>query len=866
MYYSIDSKQVLKDLKTTEKGLTTTEVEERVKEYGRNVLQEKNKTTILDIIIDQFTSPLVWILIGAVIVSFLLNEVTDALLILGIIILNTILGFYQEYRAEKTIEALKKITGLQAKVYRNGVEQKISSEELVPGDVILLETGDKVPADARIIEQTNLQSLESALTGESTPVEKQEKPVSKSALIGDQHSMVFSGTNIVSGRAKAVVCATGMSTEIGKVAALISESEGETPLQIKMDDLSKKIGLIVIGVTLIVTAAGVLRGDELFEIFLVGVALAVAAIPEGLPAVITVGLAIGINRMAGKNALIRKLSGAETLGSCTVICSDKTGTLTHNQMTVKKLFVNNKIIDVPGSGYDPSISFKTKSKEELLLLEIGALNNHSRLLREQNEWTVAGDPTEGALLVAARKAGLSEEKLLKEKPITSEIEFTSERKLMTTIHEDVVYCKGASEELLAKCAFKQEDGVTKKLTDVDKKAILKTTIDLASNGLRVLAFAFKEGDVKEPEKNLIFVGLQAMIDPPRKEVKQAIQECAQAGIKVVMITGDHLATAKAIAKELGITGDAITGNEIEELKNFDEIVEKIGVYARVNPAHKMKIVKALQAKGHVVAMTGDGINDAPALKQAEIGIAMGITGTDVSKEASTMILADDNFLSIKTAVEEGRRVYDNIRKYLAYLFSGNITEVLVIFISILLNLPLPLVAVQLLWINLVTDGLPALALSFEPKEDNIMKKPPRKKNESIFKDMNHYIISYPLILTAGIILMFASTYAQDLMKAQTMAFTTIVLAELFQAISAKNLDKPVINSKLFSNKWLILAVLGSFILQLGIIYTPFNKLFELTPLSIIDWIPITIIALGCFLYLEVTKWFLHHKVKPNKNQ
>ena len=659
--------QVLRELNTSNNGLSQQEAEERLKQYGFNELKEGKKISPLEIFISQFKSIVVWILIVATVISAFLGEYVDSIVIFSIIILIALLGFFEEYRAEKAIEALKKLASLRATVIRDSQKKEIDAKSLVPGDVIILQTGDKVPADARLIEVFNLQTQEAALTGESQAVKKNISQLEEKTSIADRHNIVFSSTIVVSGRAKAVVIATGMQSEIGKIAKMIEEVKPEpTPLQKDMDQLGKFIGTITLIIAALIFAAGMLiRHSNWVDMLLVSVSLAVAAIPEALPAVVTISLALGTQKMLKRNALIRRLPSVETLGSTTVICTDKTGTLTANQVTVRKLYTNGKIIDATGVGYGTKGIFLYKNKpvppEEIeLLLRIGILNNNSEI----KEGKVIGDPTEAALIVSAARLGLIKEDFDIEYRRIDEIEFTSERKMMTTIHghhgENISYVKGAPEVVLKLCNFIYMNGEIKKLTADMREDIIEANRQFAEGALRVLGFAYKTIVDSSPEKNLIFVGLQGMIDPPREEVKIAIEKCKKAGIRVIMITGDHEITARAIAKEIGLTGKTITGEKLDEINNLDSLVEDISIFARVNPEHKIKIVDALKKKGHIVAMTGDGINDAPALKKADIGVAMGISGTDVSKEASAMILTDDNFASIVNAVEEGRGIHDNI--------------------------------------------------------------------------------------------------------------------------------------------------------------------------------------------------------------
>jgi len=858
-------RQALEELKSTEKGLSHDEAESRLKQYGLNEIREGKKVSPLDIFLGQFKSVVLWILILATIISAFLKEYIDAVVILVIIILIAVLGFFLEYRAEKSIEALKKLASLKATVIRDGEKKDIDSKEIVPGDIILLETGDKVPADARLTESLNLQTQEAALTGESTPVKKHTDKLPESIPLADRKNMVFAGTIIVAGRASAVVSGTAMQTEIGKIASMIEEVKPEpTPLQKKMDDLGKWISKVVIAVAVLIFAvASVFQDKSWLENLIVAVAVAVAAIPEALLAIVTMALALGTQRMLRRHALIRRLPSVETLGSTTVICSDKTGTLTANEMTVRKIFANGKIIDVSGVGYETKGQFLHKNKpvdaDELeLILRIGTLNNNAELRGNG----LIGDPTEGALIVSAEKAGFLKKELEIEYPRTGEIEFTSERKLMTTLHkhhgEKISYVKGAPEVLLRLCSYININGKVKKLSQEDKESILAVNKEFADSALRVLGFAYKSMVTdNDPEKNLVFVGLQGMIDPPREEVKIAIEKCRQAGIKVVMITGDHEITARAVAKELGLSGKVVTGQQLDEMQDLEAQVEDIAIFARVNPEHKIKIVDALKKKGHVVAMTGDGVNDAPALKKADIGIAMGITGTDVSKEASSMILTDDNFASIVNAVEEGRGVYDNIRKYIGFLLSGNISEVMIIFLGIIFGLPLPLTATQILLINLITDGLPALALSADPFEPNAMSRKPKKHDEPIYKGLNPFLIYYPIAMTITALSIFYWTYKNiGLAEAQTATFLTIGMFELYQSIASRSTIYPVWKVGPFRNKWLILAFISSFAVMAVSIFVPkIGQVLDMTALSVGQFFFIVLVSTIGAIIIESCKYY-----------
>ncbi len=869
MHYK-ELKEVYKELNTSEKGLSSEEAKKRIEKYGLNEIKEAKKISPLKIFFSQFNNFIIYILLAALGISIFLGEKIDAVVIGVILILNAFMGFIQEYKAEKAIEALKKMASLKAKVIRNGQEQKIDASELVLGDIILLETGDKVPADSRLIEIMNLEAQEAALTGESVPVKKAIGTLDEKTPVADRYNMVFSSTIITKGRGKAIVTSTGMDTQIGKIAEMIQATEAVlTPLQIKLKQLGKFLGLAVIIIAVVVFLAGTFAaGLSPIEMFIASVALAVAAVPEGLPAVVTISLALGVQRMIKRNALVRKLPSVETLGSTTVICSDKTGTLTCNEMTVKKIYANGQIIDVSGQGYAIKGAFHINkkvinTKNFLKLLEIGVLCNDAKL----NEKESIGDPTEISLIVSAAKAGLKKDFLETKYPRTEEIQFTSERKLMSTFHKinskEVIYTKGAPDIILEKCDRILVNGQVQRLSKLEKKKILGINEELANNALRVLGFAYKEGELTE--KNMVFVGLQAMMDPPRPEVKEAIEKSKKAGIKVVMITGDHIATARAIAKELGIEGKAIEGKDLDKIKHLHKQVEEIAIYARVNPEHKTKIVDALRKRGHIIAMTGDGVNDAPALKNSDIGIAMGISGTDVSKEASHMILTDDNFASIVNAIEEGRTIYSNIKKFVKYLLSSNLGEVLTIFTAIMLSPffgnALPVIAIQILWINLATDGLPALALSVDPGEEGLMDKEPRNPKEKILtKDMIISMVIIGLIMMIGTLFVFRLYLPKSLEYAQTMAFSTLMMFQMFNVLNCRSEDKSLF--RLRNNKWLIGAITISILLQVAVIHTPLALFFKTVPLKLLDWIYVLLISSSVFVVIEVIK--LVKRIKNDK--
>ncbi|RLE77565.1 MAG: ATPase [Thermoprotei archaeon] len=883
-WHALNITEVLEKLKSGVKGLSAEEAAKRLLEYGPNELRKEKGRTKIEIFIGQFKNILVIILILASILSIAIGETLDAVIITAIVVASAGLGFIQEYRAERAIEALKKLTTPTATVIRDGKEVTIPTKEIVPGDILVLNAGDKVPADARVIEAHNLKVDEASLTGESVAVTKITDPLPEEIPVSDRLNMVFAGTAVIYGRGKAVVVATGMNTELGKIAATVQEEKKEeTPLERRMAEIGRLLTILCFTVAALVAAIGFFVWHKsLLEMTMWAVSLAVAAVPEALPAVVTGALAVGMYRMAKRNAIIRRLPAVETLGSTSIICSDKTGTMTKGEMTVRKIYVIDKTIDVTGSGYEPVGNFKVDGKaidvdDELkLLLLASALCSDARLVKEEEKWTIRGDPTEGALIVAAAKAGIGE-KELEVYPRINEIPFSSERKRMTTVHETpneriVAYMKGAPEVVLGLCDKIVVNGEVRKLTREYEEKILNVNDTLAMQGLRNLAIAYREVDPKELEntleenfeKGFTFLGIVGMMDPPRPEVKDAIDRCKQAGIKTVMITGDHKLTAVAVAKELGMFRDedyVLTGVDLDRIdeEEFEKIVENVKVYARVSPEHKLKIVKALKKKGYIVAMTGDGVNDAPALKAADIGIAMGITGTEVAKEASDMVLADDNFATIVAAVEQGREIYENIKKYLVYLLRCNIAEIMMPLFASLSSLPLPFTAIQYLWINLVTDGLPALALGIDPADPDLMKRPPRDPREGVFtkRDTLLFLILTPLLMTA---LLLASFYVslniigEELIEARTQIFTSMILMELLLALSCRSLRYPVWKVGIFKNKYLILAILSSIVMQLLILYVPYlHTAFDVTFPFLIDWAVAVVLSLSLFIAVEIMK-------------
>jgi Ca2+-transporting ATPase len=859
---------VLEKLETNRKGITHMDAEGRLKYYGLNKLKERERRTALIIFIEQFKSVLVLLLVIATLISLYLGMYLDAIAIAAIIILNAFLGLYQEFKAEKAIEALKKLTVSRVTVIRDGMHYEIPVERIVPGDVLILEEGNRVPADIRLFEVSNLKIDESQLTGESVPVTKHVKTL-KDVGIADRRNMAFMSSLVCYGRGKGIVVATGMSTEIGKIATLVEEREEPTPLQMKLQHFGKDIGIFVVVLAFFIFLIGLLKAEEPFNMFLTAMSLVVAAVPEGLPAIVTLTLTIGTQRMLKRNSVVKRLAAVEALGSVTVIAADKTGTMTTNEMTVEKVWCSHQLISVTGVGFEPKGEFLLKKekvdpkKDECLhfLLKISKMCNDA-ILKNGRRWQIIGDPTEGALRVLAKKANIVENY-----PRIKEIPFSSERKLMTTIHDIngdyFAYTKGAPEFILKNC---NKIYPNKNLSSKDKEKIIKVVHSLADDGLRVLGFAYKKlglnYSIESVENDMIFVGLAAMMDPPRKETKIAIRLCKEAGIKVIMLTGDHPITAKAIASQIGLSGDVITGEQLDKLneEDFEDVVDENIIFARVSPQHKLKIVEALKKKKNIVAVTGDGINDAPALKKADIGVAMGIKGTDVAKESADIILLDDNFHSIVSAIEEGRRIYDNIKKFIRFLLSANFNEMFAVVTSMFLGLPLPFLPTQILWINLITDSFPALSLGVDPKEKDIMQRKPRNPKETVIHS------SFPFIIMAGIlgfiitIVAFLTELPYGLEKARTMAFTTTIMFQLFFVFNCRSEKRSVFSINPLTNKKLILSVAFSILLQIIIIYVPFLQvMFQTVPLGIFDWLKV--LALSSLGFLVLPKIFMRKTAK-----
>ena len=874
LVWHVKSEKEVEEILSTSltEGLSSSEALQRLEKYGPNELEQKGRKSIWTMFIEQFKDFMIIILIVAAVISGILGEVADAAIILAIVILNAILGVVQENKAEESLEALKKMSAPNAKVRRDGRPNVISSTELVPGDIVILETGDLVPADIRLVEVSNLKIQEAALTGESVPVDKDSRVLEAEDIpLGDRVNMAYSGSVVTYGRGKGIVVETGMSTQMGQIAEMIQTEEGiKTPLQKRLDALGKTLGIAALAICAIIFLVGVLYGKDVFTMFLTSVSLAVAAIPEGLPAIVTIVLAIGVQRMAKRNSIIRRLPAVETLGSATVICSDKTGTLTQNKMTVEKLYLNGQYVDVK------NLRLEQENNSELeILLDIGILCNDSQVREDEKVGIkTIGDPTETALVDLGLKVGIDKRSLDGKYPRLDEVPFDSDRKLMTTVHEIGgqirSYTKGAPDELLSKCTKIFMNGQVQELTSEIIEKIQNANAEMASNALRVLGMAYKDLD-KMPEgqeeqelleNDMIFVGLMGMIDPPRPEAREAVKLCKRAGIKPVMITGDHKVTAIAIARDLGILErdeEAITGAELEDMSD-EELKERVkyySVYARVSPEHKVRIVRAWQEWNQIVAMTGDGVNDAPALKRADIGAAMGLVGTDVAKEASDMVITDDNFATIVSAVEEGRIIFANILKSIQFLLSCNIGEILLLFIATMFNWETPLLPIHILWVNLVTDSLPALALGVEPAEKDIMDRKPRDPEGKIFdKGMIRRVVYQGAMVALLSLAAFKIGERVDTTTGQTMAFAVLAFSQLIHAHNVRSNTKSLFNIGLFTNRKLLGATAISLIMQLAVLLIPaLTKLFKVTSLDAAHWLMVLGLSLVPILIVELVKLF-----------
>ena len=883
IWHTLSVEETLQELSAGLTGLTGDEATQRLRTYGPNELQVTARTSAWRTFAAQFENVLILILLAATAVSGLLGHALEAVVITVIVLFAVMLGFIQEHRAGRALEALKQMAAPVARVLRDALETVVPARDLVPGDIVVLRTGDRVPADARVIQAVNLAIDEAALTGESAAVEKTTARFEDGQLsLGDRKNMTYAGTLVGRGRGQAVVVATGMSTEFGRIAQMVETVEaGRTPLQVNLDRLGGTLGKAALAIVTVVVAVGLARGLPAIEIFLFGIALAVAAVPEALPAVVTISLAIGLRRMVKRNALVRRLPIVETLGSTSVICSDKTGTLTRNEMTVRRVFVDGQLLDLTGAGYEPagavldagrSVEPPPSLRE---LLRAGVLASDAQLVSREGRWHVQGDPTEGALVVAARKVGFNPAELNEQEPRVAEIPFTSERRRMTTLHTttsgqlagSVAYSKGAADEILSSCTSQLfADGVGP-LQESGREAILAIERRMAGEGLRVLAIARKTGAaLEDAERQMTLLGLVAMMDPPRDEAKAAVQTCEAAGIRAVMITGDHPLTASTIARELGIlkSDRAVSGRDLEAMSDADlqRDVADIAVYARVSPADKLRVVVAWQNRGQVVAMTGDGVNDAPALKKADVGIAMGIAGTDVSKEAAGMTLLDDNFATIVAAVEEGRIVFGNIKKYLMYLLSCNVGEIILLAGTVIAGFPLPLTAAQILYVNLATDGLPALALAVDPPEPDLMGRKPRDPRIGIF--------TRPVVmqlLTAGVwsalVIVTLFTWllrsGRPLEQVMAMTFVSLVLIQFFNAYNCRS-DRLSIVRGLFANRWLNLAIAWEVLLLVVIVYVPFfQRAFGTFSFSLADWMLMIALAFSIVPVVETVKWMARRR-------
>lgn len=904
-WHAIDYKEVLENFESSLQGLELEEVNKRRQKYGLNELKRKNKDGILKVLWRQINNPLIWVLIGSSTLATALGKITDGMVVLAVVVVNSIIGFIQEYKAGKAIEALSNMVPENATVIRNGNIITIPVVEIVPGDIVQVAAGDRIPADMRIIQQKNLQVEEAALTGESVPSQKTTEAVSPDAVIGDRKCMVYSGTLVVSGTATAVVVKTGMDTELGKISDMLNETVNlDTPLTQKLGVIGKYLTIGIVAITVIIMIVGTYRAlgqgillfDALRESLIFAIALAVGAIPEGLPAVVTIALAIGVQRMAKRNAIIRKLPAVETLGSTTVICSDKTGTLTRNEMTVSELWNYNHSIQVTGVGYHKAGVFKQNNTElaalpadMLLLLKKAVLCSDANVLYTANEYTISGDPTEVALIVVAAKAGIVIDGLREDIPRKDVLPFDSEKQYMATLN-DTIILKGAPEVVLKRCST-HIGGI-----NLDTQKVIAQIELLGSKGMRVLAIAQKnqsnsnELSVADVENGFEFIGLIGMIDPPRAEAIEAIKACHNAGITVKMITGDHHATARAIGMELNLSanGKVVTGLDLSKMSDaeLDKTIQTTNIYARVAPEHKLRLVKALQNNNEVVAMTGDGVNDAPSLKQSNVGVAMGITGTSVSKESADIVLADDNFSSIAAAIEEGRRVYDNLLKSLAFLLPTNLGLAFILIYGIMFfpfnpitkELLLPMLPVQLLWINLVAAIALALPLAFEVKEPNVMNRPPRKPNEPLFNGFVTFrVLFVSILMTVGTIVLFNWEYAYSLRtgmvqadalaRSQSIAVTFIIFFQIFYLINCRSLKDSVFKIGLFSNGFIFLGIGSIMLLQAMFLYTPFmQKVFGTAPLDekglFISFVAGSLI----FVVISIEKWILRELLNKKKKE
>ena len=903
-FHTMAPEQVLEALETGPAGLDRDAAQARLERYGPNELAAGKKISAWSILLRQFANLLIVILLAATVISFFLGEHLDAYVIMAIVLACVVLGFVQEYRAEKAAAALQKLAAPVATVVRDGKEQSIPARKVVPGDVLVLHTGDRVAADGRLLEEINLKADEALLTGESTASGKNLAPVADPDLaVADRKCMVFGGTVITYGRGRAVVTATGMDTEFGKIARMLADvAVDKTPLEARMATIGRVLSVICLTVAVGASVLGVLRGHAWLEMLIWGISLAVAAVPESLPAVVTGALAIGTTRMARKNAIVKRLPAVETMGCTTVICTDKTGTLTKNEMTVRRLFLDGEVVEVSGTGYEPSGSFSiggdvvspADHPVAAEMARIAILCNDAGLNEADGVWTVQGDPTEGALVVLGQKAGLDPEALRKEFPRVAEIPFSSDVKRMSTFHQGpdgvLMYVKGAPERLLLRAPMMLTAHGERGMSTEDREAVQEQAAAMAREALRVLGLAYRrlpavpdlESDAADPE--LVWVGLVGMIDPARPEARQAVNQCHRAGIRVIMVTGDHPITASAVAREVGLippgtkSHAVITGPELNQMSDpeLKKALRTARVFARVAPEHKLRLVDILKEQGEVVAMTGDGVNDAPALKRADIGVAMGITGTEVTKETAAMILADDNFATLVAAVEEGRAIFDNIKKYMIFLLSCNLAEIFILTGALFIGMPLPLLALQILWVNLDSDGLPAFALGVDPKAPDTMARPPRPPGEGVFSRSVSYLLGViSLYLTVILIPLFAYYYYwnpwgiadpdQVLTQAQTMVFVTLIMAEQVNAFNCRSDYHSLFTVGFFANRFLVVSVILSTSMMLAVIYwPPLSALFHTTPLRLQDWGVAAGLSLTLIPIVELTKWIIRRRTRSRR--
>lgn len=860
-YHEVSVEELMERLGTGMEGLSDEEAKRRLGIYGYNEIVREKKAHWIKLLLSQFKSFLIMILIFATLLSLTLGEVLDAVVILVILLASGLIGFYQEFRSEKAVELLKKLAEPTASVIRSGRELRVPTREIVLGDIVVLRAGDRIPADLRLLEAVNLRVNESILTGESMPVEKRTHTLGEVPL-AERENMAYSGTIAVYGRGLGIVVATGMNTELGKVAKAVQEvEEKKSPLESRMERLGRMLAYLAVLMICVMSLLGVMKGYGFLEMLLWSVSLAVAAVPESLPAVVAGSLALGAYKMAKRNAIVRRLPAAETLGTVTVICSDKTGTMTKGEVTVRKLYVNGELVDVEGVGYEPKGEVKCKGKTlefAKLLARIGCTCNDAKLVHGDG-WSVIGDGTEGSLLVLAKKLGVG-----RVGRRVGEIPFSPERKRMTTIDEVdgklFAHTKGAPETILPICDYILIDRGPRRMDKELRAEVMRVAEEMASHGLRVFSFSYKELGDGDAESGMVFVGLAGMIDPPREEAIEAVRLCKQAGVSVKMVTGDHELTAKAVARELGLFDKrqdlSLKGRELDRmgLKELKAKVKRVAVFARTTPMHKLMILKALKDRGHVVAMTGDGVNDAPALKSADIGVAMGLSGTEVAKESADMILADDNFATIVEAVKEGRNLFENMKKFLLYMISCNLGEIILMFLALILSLPLPLLPKQILWLNLATDGIPAIALGIGSSEEGLMKEPPRNPRAGVFQGVKGRLVGISILFVLACIAPFIYGIGiGNVEEARTATFATSIMFELFVALSASSLEELVLK-RFSSNKFLLASLAWEFFMLMLIIYDPFfNFVFSTVPLSPIDLIVVLPLSLTGFAFLELVK-------------